>query len=269
MTFPKLAVVGGGQMAIAMIGGLLDQQRIAIEALHIVDPDEKRHQVWRDSYPGVSIDCDAVDAIKKSEMVLLAVKPNVIGMVLGEHSTLLTEKFVVSIAAGVPSTIIEEAVGHRRIARVMPNTPAMIGQGASGFCIGEDVTSADKSHLELLLTSVGIAVEVPESQLDAVTGLSGSGPAYVFMMIEALADGGVASGLPRPLALRLATQTVLGAADMVKQSGMHPGQLKDNVCSPGGTTIAAVAELEDAGLRSAMIRAVTAATQRSRSLRDQ
>jgi pyrroline-5-carboxylate reductase len=153
-----------------------------------------------------------------------------------------------------------------RVIRVMPNTPALVGASASAFAVGSSATRADAQTVQQFLGSVGIALEVKEKLLDAVTGVSGSGPAYGFLMIEALADGGVAAGLPRDIAQRLAAQTLLGAAKMVLETGQHPGALKDAVCSPGGTTIEAVHELEKAGLRAALISAVRVAADKARRL---
>jgi pyrroline-5-carboxylate reductase len=155
-----------------------------------------------------------------------------------------------------------------RVIRVMPNTPALVGEGASGLCRGCHATKEDAALAEVLLNAVGTCQIVQEEMMDAVTGLSGSGPAYVMLVIEAMADGGVRAGLPRPIALRLAAQTVRGAATLLLSTQKHPGELKDMVTSPGGTTIAGVAALEEAGLRNALIAAVTAATQRSRELSD-
>jgi pyrroline-5-carboxylate reductase len=209
--------------------------------------------------------------VTAGDVVLLAVKPNVIANVAEQGSGIWSGKLVVSIAAGVSLQSLIEWFGHHRIVRVMPNTPSLVGAGASGFCCGDGVTDADKTTIATMLESVGIAIEVNESQMDGVTGVSGSGPAYVCMIVEAMADGGVAAGLPRDVALRLATQTVLGTAKMIAQTGRHPGELKDAVASPGGTTIAAIASLEHNGLRAALIEAVQAAAAKSKEVgfRDQ
>jgi pyrroline-5-carboxylate reductase len=176
-------------------------------------------------------------------------------------------KLLLSIVAGMPIAALEAAAGDRlRVVRVMPNTPALVLQGASGFALGSNATPADAEVARRIFGSVGIAVQVKEALLDAVTGLSGSGPAYVYTIVEALADGGVLMGLPRALALQLAAQTVAGAAQMVLQAGEHPAALRDQVASPGGTTIAGIEALEKAGLRSALISAVRAATERSMEL---
>lgn len=176
-------------------------------------------------------------------------------------------RLVISIAAGVTLATLEAACpDHFRIIRAMPNTPALVGKGAAAFCLGSRATAADAATALALLESVGIALEMPESSINQVTGLSGSGPAYVFMVIEALADGGVLAGLSRAVALRLAAQTVLGAAAMVLETNEHPAILKDKVASPGGTTIAGIAELERLGLRTALISAVNAAARRADEL---
>lgn len=177
------------------------------------------------------------------------------------------DALVISVAAGLTTAWLEARVpAGIRVVRCMPNTPALVGKGAAAFCRGKAATDADAAAARLLLGSVGIAVELPESLMDAVTGLSGSGPAFVYIMIEAMADGGVRAGLPRAESLKLAAQTVLGAAAMVLDTGLHPGALKDMVASPGGTTIAGIAELEKHGMRSAFIEAVHAAARRSAEL---
>jgi pyrroline-5-carboxylate reductase len=174
---------------------------------------------------------------------------------------------VVSIAAGVTLARMEAAgPAGLRVIRVMPNTPALVGASASAFAVGSSATRADAQTVQQFLGSVGIALEVKEKLLDAVTGVSGSGPAYGFLMIEALADGGVAAGLPRDIAQRLAAQTLLGAAKMVLETGQHPGALKDAVCSPGGTTIEAIHALEKGGVRAALIGAVRVAADKAKAM---
>jgi pyrroline-5-carboxylate reductase len=176
-------------------------------------------------------------------------------------------RLVISIAAGVTLAALEGAVSENfRIIRAMPNTPALVGHGAAGYCLGTRATPADAATAQALLGAVGLAIQVPERLMDAVTGLSGSGPAYIYLVIEALADGGVRAGIPRVDALRLAAQTVLGSAAMVLETGEHPAVLKDMVTSPGGTTIAGLATLERHGVRSALIEAVTVAAERAAEL---
>jgi pyrroline-5-carboxylate reductase len=179
----------------------------------------------------------------------------------------LERHLVISVAAGISLAQLAEGLGPLpRLVRVMPNTPCLVGQGASGYCMGANTSLADQRLVEQLLSAVGIAVPVEEKLLDAVTGLSGSGPAFGYLMIEALSDGGVLAGLPRDIALQLAAQTLKGAAEMVLATGEHPGRLKDQVTSPGGTTIVGLQALEAGGLRSALINAVAAAVKRSKEL---
>lgn len=199
-------------------------------------------------------------------MLILCVKPGDVPEALREAGD-LTGKLLISIAAGVPLRRLREwAPGAPRLIRVMPNTPALIGKGAAAYAAAEGATTEDMAVTERIFGAVGVVVSVKEELLDAVTGLSGSGPAFVYTVIEALADGGVLMGLPRDVALRLAAQTVLGAAAMVLETGMHPAQLRDQVTSPGGTTIAGIEVLEAAGMRAAIIGAVRAATERSSEL---
>jgi pyrroline-5-carboxylate reductase len=210
-----------------------------------------------------------LSSLADCEVILLCTKPLQIRAVLGDVSALNPGKsvLVISVAAGIPISALEQAASeHVRIIRVMPNTPSLVGKGAAGYCLGTRATAEDAKTARRLLEAVGLALEVPERLMDAVTGLSGSGPAYVYLIIEALADGGVHAGLARADALRLAAQTVLGAAAMVLETGEHPAVLKDMVTSPGGTTIAALAELERHGLRSALIEAVLASANRAAEL---
>jgi len=207
---------------------------------------------------------EGMSGLRASEVILLCTKPHDAAAALGDVAASLEQPaLVISIAAGVTLAALEEAAGGLRVIRAMPNTPALVGRGAAAFCVGSRASRDDADLASRLLGSVGLAVEVPERLMDAVTGLSGSGPAYVYLMIEALADGGVKAGLPRADALKLAAQTVLGAAAMVIETGEHPAVLKDMVTSPGGTTIAGLAELERHGLRAAVIDAVTAAARRA------
>jgi pyrroline-5-carboxylate reductase len=203
-----------------------------------------------------------------SSVVFLAVKPQQMSQALMNlRHAVRPEHLIVSIAAGVSLKAIDAGLGREsRLIRVMPNTPCLAGAGASAFSRGTHATNDDAALVQRLLSNVGIAVEVPEKLLDAVTGLSGSGPAYVYQIIEALSDGGVRMGLPRETATKLAAQTVLGAAKMVLTTGQHPGSLKDAVTSPGGTTIAGLHEMERGGLRGILMDAVQAATERAREL---
>jgi pyrroline-5-carboxylate reductase len=201
-------------------------------------------------------------------VVVLAVKPQNMAAVLEELRALVRgDQLVISVAAGVTIGSIAQGIGHKaRVIRVMPNTPALVGEGASAYSAWPGVSADDEALVQAFLGSVGRVVRVPESLLDAVTGLSGSGPAFVYVMIEALSDGGVRVGLPRDVATLLAAQTVLGAAKMVCETGLHPGVLKDQVASPAGTTIAGLLALERAGVRGALMDAVEAAARRSAEL---
>lgn len=203
-----------------------------------------------------------------AEVLVLAVKPQQMPAVLAElRGSVSNQHLVISVAAGVPLATLAAGLGAGpRLVRVMPNTPCLIGEGASAFAAAATATPADRALVKQLLESVGRALEVDEKLLDAVTGLSGSGPAFAFVVVEALADGGVRMGLPRDVALQLAAQTVRGAAGMVLASGHHPAVLKDQVASPGGTTIAGLQALEAGGLRAALMAAVEAATRRSAEL---
>ena len=206
--------------------------------------------------------------VDESDVVFLAVKPQQMAEVLCDLRGKLTSRHLVaSIAAGVPLTALTRGLGAGpRLVRIMPNTPCLVGQGASAYCLGPGATAADGELVGQLLSAVGRAHQLDEKLMDAVTGLSGSGPAFVYVMIEALSDGGVQAGLPRDVAAALAAQTVRGAAELVLSTGQHPGVLKDAVASPGGTTIAGLAALEAGGVRAALMSAVVAATRRAAEL---
>ena len=203
-----------------------------------------------------------------AKILILAVKPGQVREVLsGVQDSIVPGHLIISIAAGVTLGKMAEVLPpNTRLIRVMPNTPALVGAGAVAYALGDSATAEDAALAQKLFSAVGVACQVKEGLLDAVTGLSGSGPAYGFLAIEALSDGGVAAGLPRDLATKLAAQTLLGAAKMVLETGMHPGALKDMVTSPGGTTIEGIHELEKGGARAAFINAVRAASERSRQL---
>ena len=260
----QLSIIGGGVMAEAILSRLLAQQVFAGSAVLVSEPRVERRNFLAQKYQ-VQVTADNQAAISTTEILLLAVKPQVFKSVTA-NITPNKNSLVISILAGVTIDKLEQAFPQQPVIRVMPNTPATVGMGMTAIAPG---TYAQPKHIQQakdIFNAVGEVVEVPESSMDAVTGLSGSGPAFVALAIEALADGGVASGLPRAIALQLATQTVLGTATLIKEKGMHPGVLKDQVTSPGGTTIAGVAKLESLGLRSALIEAVKTATARSQEL---
>jgi pyrroline-5-carboxylate reductase len=263
----KIAFLGSGNMAEALVKGLLAAGVAAPAEIVCAEPRLERREELRKRF-GVVVTASNVEAVSQAAIVLLSVKPHVADAVLAEIQPAVdATKLVVSIAAGVPISAIARRLGaSARIVRTMPNTPALVGAGATALARGGSATDADLAQALALFQSVGTAVVVEEHLLDAVTGVSGSGPAYVYLAIEALSDGGVKAGLPRDVATKLAAQTVLGAARMVLETGEHPGRLKDQVTSPGGTTIAGVHALEAGGFRAALIAAVEAATRRAREL---
>lgn len=263
----KIAVLGSGNMGEALVKGLLRAGKATPEALVCSDPRAERREELHKAY-GVQVTADNRAAAAQADIVVIAVKPQIIEPLLDEIASAIdAKKLVISIAAGVPIGVIARKLGAGvRIIRTMPNTPALVGAGATALARGAHATEADLEQALALFEAVGVAVVVEEQHLDAVTGLSGSGPAFVFVAIEALADGGVKVGLSRPVALALAAQAVLGSAKLVLESGEHPGRLKDQVTSPGGTSIAGLHALESAGFRAALIAAVEAATKRSREL---
>ncbi len=265
-----IGFVGSGQMARALGRGFSRAGLIACEQLTVFDVSAEAVRQFLDELPGSRAAKSSSQLCRDCTLVILAVKPQHMTSVLAEiQSATGAQTLVVSIAAGIGLAQIEAALPSARVMRVMPSTPCLVGAGAAGFAAGAKATDADAQLIEKLLSAVGVAIPTPESQLDAVTGLSGSGPAYVFMAIDALSDGGVKAGLPRETAARLAAQTVLGAAKMVLETGEHPAVLKDRVASPGGTTIAGIHALENAGFRGAIVDAVVAASDRSRELSDQ
>ena len=266
-TAHNLAFLGAGNMARALLHGCLTRGGTPREQLG-GHRRGARGGGARHERLGVRGFASNAEACAWSTAIVLAVKPQVLPGVLREIAPLVTpEQLVVSIAAGVPiARIVEGLSGHARVVRAMPNTPAMVGEGATAISVAGGATAEDVAEAEALFGSVGTVVQVPESLMDAVTGLSGSGPAYAFIAIEALSDAGVRAGLPRDVATKLAAQTLLGASKLALTTGEHPGKLKDMVTSPAGTTIAGVAALERGGLRSALMAAVEAATARSKEL---
>jgi len=265
----RIGFVGTGHMARALARGLLQTQSITKEQLLGHDINPEAAQRFFDQTGGTTV-TSIKDLVAGSDVVFLAVKPQQMGEVLRSIGALRANGFNplwITVAPGIPlRTYLKEIGNTARLVRVMPNTPCLVGKGVSGFCTSEGVKPDDVKLATDLLTTVGIAIQVPERQLDAVTGLSGSGPAYVYMMIEAMADGGVKMGLSRERAIQLAAHTVRGAVDVLLHTNEHPGALKDKVCSPRGTTISGVHALEQAGFRAALIGAVEAATLRSREM---
>lgn len=263
----KIGFIGAGNMAEALMKGIISAGMAKAEevvASEIVP--ERREYITRTA--GVRTVSDNIEVVRSSEVLILAVKPNQVGMVLDEMKPYLTNAhLLISIAAGVKISFIESHINQGvRVVRVMPNQPCLVGESASGFAMGKCVKKEDKETVQKVLNSVGVAFCLDEKLLDAVTGLSGSGPAYIYMIIEAMADGGVLAGLPRDVALQLSAQTVIGAGKTYLETKKHPGELKDMVTSPGGTTIEGIRILEEAAVRGAFIDAVEAAANKSKEM---
>jgi len=261
-----IGFIGGGNMAEALIKGLLAQGHTAGQIL-VADPSAARQALLRDTY-GVGIAADNRAVVAGCQLLVLAIKPQLAVAVAGELAGTVSGKhLLVSILAGTATATLELLFGGTpRVVRAMPNTPALVGCGATAICAGQFATAADLETAAALFRAVGTVNTVSEGQMDAVTGLSGSGPAYVFSVIEALAAGGAKEGLSHAVALELATRTVLGAARLVAESGEEPAVLRAKVCSPGGTTLAGLTALEEHDLRGTLIEAVARATRRSKEL---
>jgi pyrroline-5-carboxylate reductase len=262
-----VGVIGAGNMAEALISGLLHGRRIAPGQLLVSDINASKLARFRDIYKVHTASINR-DVAKQADVLVLAVEPQVLDEALADLAVIIREEtLLISVAAGYPIARIARYVPDTsRIVRSMPNTPSLIREGATAVAYDAQLSDAHAAIVRALFESIGQVVKVEEGALDAVTGLSGGGPAYVYVMIEALADGGVKAGLTRETAQLLAAQTVSGAARMVLESREHPGVLKDRVASPGGTTMSGLHELERGGLRATLISAVEAATRRSQEL---
>jgi pyrroline-5-carboxylate reductase len=265
----KFGLIGGGVMGESLLSRLVAQGIYQGSEVIVSEPVDSRRSFLQQQY-GVAVTTDNCLVLSQSqEVVMLAVKPQVFGAIAQELANILPiehSPLIISILAGVPLKPLEAAFPALPIIRAMPNTPATVGAGMTAICAGAYTQPSHQATAEQIFRAVGEVVEVPETLMDAVTGLSGSGPAYVALMIEALSDGGVAAGLPRVVAKKLALHTVLGTARLIEESKLHPSELKDQVTSPGGTTIAGIRELEKAGFRSALIEAVKASADRSQEL---
>ncbi len=263
----RIGFIGAGQMATALGEGFCRAGLVSGAELIAADPSPEARERFAGATGGKAV-VENSEVVRHADVLFLAVKPQQVASVAAElQGNLGPHTLVISIAAGIRLTFLVHGFGEGvRLARVMPNTPCLVGMGACAYCLGGMATAADGQLVQQLLSAVGLAIEVEEKHLDAVTGLSGSGPAFIYVMIEALSDGGVLMGLPRGVASKLAAQTVLGAAQMVITSCEHPGVLKDRVASPGGTTIAGLQVLEEAGVRGGIMAAVEAATRRSLEL---
>lgn len=261
----KIGFIGGGMMAGAIVAGLTGEQVLPAGQIYVSDHKEKRCAELRGKY-GIRASVSA-DFMGDVDVLVLAVKPQAAAPALTEiRAAVRPETLVVSIVAGLTLSFLAQALPGQPLVRVMPNTPLSVGAGMSAWARGAQASEEQAALVQEIFSASGEAMEVKEALLDAVTGLSGSGPAYGFLVIDALADGGVAAGLPRTAAIRLAARTMLGAAQMVLSTGEHPDVLRDQVTSPAGTTIAGVRVLEQQGLRGALIDAVIAAAERSREL---
>ncbi|MBQ9087362.1 MAG: pyrroline-5-carboxylate reductase [Lentisphaeria bacterium] len=262
----KLFFIGTGKMATAIAGGIVKSQMLSAGDIAGFDINPAAAESFTQA-TGVAAYTSGLEThLAEAETVLLAVKPQMLASALASCRTMLADKAVLSIAAGVTIAQLEELTSSARIVRIMPNTPALVGCGAAGFSAAAGALKEDIDFAGKIFSSIGIALQLREEELDAVTALSGSGPAYVFEFIQALADGGVAEGLPRDTALKLAAQTVFGAAKMVMESNVHPQQLKDNVTSPGGTTSRALELMAERGFSGIVMQSVRAAARRSREL---
>lgn len=258
--------IGAGNMAAAIIEGAIDKKAVAAQNIYVYDIDTAKLTDMKDRL-GVTIAESMSELVAGADIVVLAVKPNVIHAVLQDIKDIIGGKAVVSIAAGWSADMIRAVIGlDKKVLRLMPNTPLMVGKGATVVETPHSLTADEYTFIENMFASNGLVDHAPQKLMDAVTAVSGSGPAYVFLFIEALADAGVLCGLPRAQALTLASQTVLGAASMVLETGSHPGALKDAVCSPGGTTIEAVKSLEQHGFRGAIISAVEQCANKAKAI---
>jgi pyrroline-5-carboxylate reductase len=262
----KIGFIGGGKLAEALIRGLIkagvsDKDDITVSD---IDPD-RREYVGKNL--SVKTSASNSEVVESSEVIILALKPNVILSAVRDLPGDTSGKLFITVAAGIPSSRVESCLPEgSRLVRVMPNINCAVSESCTALCQGANAEEDDLVTAEAIFGAVGLTFRVDETKMDAVTALSGSGPAYAFIFIEALSDGGVLHGLPRDDSTRMAAQTLLGAAKMVLETGLHPAELKDRVCSPGGTTIAAVKSLEEGGFRASIIEAVSSAHQRSKEL---
>lgn len=260
----RIFFIGAGRMATALAVGLV-KKGFSVSSMSAYDVSDFASAKFAEK-TGIRISKDVKFSLSEADIVILAVKPQNVSEALSEVASLLKDKLLISILAGTRIETLKALSGCRRIVRVMPNTPALIGEGVSAFCHSDGLPLPDINMTENILSAVGLVCQVKETQMDAVTGLSGSGPAYVFDFIQALSDGGVAAGLPRDIASRLAVQTVKGAACLVMETGEHPSVLRDQVTSPGGTTAKGLSVLEKNAFRGIVSEAVTAAAERSKEL---
>lgn len=264
----RIGMIGAGNMGSAILRGMLDAGYVKQNQVCVCDTSRRKMAELADELPGI-IYCDsALDLADQADVIILAVKPHFIQGVIDEIRPELAGKAVISIAAGWTVAMLAQALEESGATylRVMPNTPAMVGEGMTALCDNSNFSKEDFAFAKGIFDAVGRTVILPERLFDGVIAISGSSPAYVFMMIEAMADAGVKEGIPRACAYEMAAQSVLGSALMVLSSGTHPASLKDAVCSPGGTTIEAVEELERKGFRAAIMDAMGACAEKSRKM---
>ncbi|MCK5737997.1 pyrroline-5-carboxylate reductase [bacterium] len=263
----KISIIGAGNIGGSLIAGLLAAHHSVPENVLVSDINQKHLEKFREKY-GIKITTNNAETVQNADILLLAVKPQIIKTVLDGIKQLLNpETLIVSVVAGITTRHINTWIGQDNpVVRAMPNIAARVREAATAICRGQYANDEHTRLATKIFESVGIVQEVNEKQMDAITGLSGSGPAYIYMIIEALTDGGVKMGLHREVAIAMAIQTLLGSAKLVKETGEHPAVLRDQVTTPGGTTIAAIHDLESHGLRSMLISAVITATERSKEL---
>ena len=263
----KIGFIGCGNMASAIIQGIVKKTDIKNEEIIVSDASEVAISKAADNI-GVNATLSNTRVVSESDVLFLSVKPQFYETVLNEIKDKVSpSQIIVTIAPGKTLAWIQSILGDNvKVVRTMPNTPALVGEGVTGVCRNANVTDEDFTYVMGLLSSFGMTEAIPESLMDVCVSVSGSSPAYVFMFIEAMADAAVADGMPRDKAYKFAAQSVLGSAKMVLETGKHPGELKDMVCSPGGTTIEAVRVLEDKGFRSAVIEAMKACTAKAKGL---
>lgn len=262
-----IGFIGGGNMGKAMMGGIIKSKYTQPQNIMVSDGKQDTLEQLAKEY-AVQTTLDNKEVAQKADILILSIKPNIYPIVIDEIKDLIKDhSVIITIAAGKSIKSTEQAFQRKvKVVRVMPNTPALVGEGMNCLCANPEVTPEEIQEIETIFQSFGKVEKVAEGLMDVVTAISGSSPAYVFMIIEALADGAVLEGMPRDKAYKIVSQAVLGSAKMLLDTGKHPGELKDMVCSPGGTTIEAVASLEENGLRSTLIQAVKTCTQKSRDM---
>lgn len=263
----KLGFIGTGNMASAMMGGILNNQILSVDEVMGSNPGSQKRESVKKQF-GIYVTADNNEVVEKADVIVLSVKPQFYEEVISEIREFIREnQIVITIAPGKTLAWLTEKFGKEvKLVRTMPNTPALVGAGMTAMCPNEHMTEEEIAYVRTLLESFGRVEIVPEHLMDTVVSISGSSPAYVFMMIEAMADAAVSGGMPRAQAYQFAAQAVMGSAKMVLETGKHPGELKDMVCSPGGTTIEAVRTLEEYGFRSGIIEAMKVCEEKSKSM---